>query len=132
MEERNRYLKKFYTINNEQLKNLKSKKFEQIEDFYKTRQSIIDIIDILENKIEDIASSLRFEPSDQIKTSIRYELKKRDEIIRRILEQDLEIISILNEQKIEIVKEITSTAKNRKVFGAYNSEKPNKILDQEF
>ena len=52
MQERNNYLIRFHNLNKEQIVAIKIRNIDGIDAFYEKRQAILDIIDVLDEKIQ--------------------------------------------------------------------------------
>lgn len=124
IQERNSYLRKFYTINKAELFRLSEGDFTRLEFFYKNRENLLDMISHLEGTID---TKLKIIPVGQsisaaTKTAVKEELDFKDQIISEILRQDVEILAIIEKTKNQIIRDLQSVAKTKQAVGSYHSE----------
>jgi hypothetical protein len=123
LKEKNHYLKKFYTLNKAELLRLSDGDFSRLDYFYQSRENILDMISHIEAKME--ADLGKTEPilsvSEQERQKVRNELSFKDDVVGQILDQDLQILSMIEDAKTEIIKELQEVKKNKQVIGAYHS-----------
>lgn len=132
LSERNRYLSQFAAINSVQIQRLKNKNFEQINEFYMTREHILTVV----TKIEAVVNQKLEDPSiiftDSQKAKIQEVLNEKDALIRSILDQDLNILSSIEQEKSSIITELKVLQKSKKTLNAYKSGTPiDKKIDEE-
>ena len=108
LEKKNSYLLEFHKINTEELKRFSEGCFDRLEDFYYSRE-------ILLNAIHKLDDSLSQKPIGQIKEIQKSEKKKLTDILNlkrkmvmSILDQDLKILSLMNQLKENNIKDIAS------------------------
>lgn len=120
LREKNHYLEKFFTVNEHELINFAEGDFENVEAFYQVRDKILDLIKCIDDLLEEENTRTAIEP---IRASDRGEieslLKSKDEWVKLILEQDLEIISYIEKEKSNIIRELSETKQTRRAVGAY-------------
>ncbi len=69
--------------------------------------------------------------SSREKLQIHQALVLKDELVTKILAQDLQILSCIEKAKSDIIRELQSVGKSRKLVNAYrNPVRPNR-LDEE-
>ncbi len=131
--EKNFYLEKFYSLNESQLEFIQAHRFEGLETFYRTRDGILDIIRKIDELVDtsyDIPKSLA--DVDQVmKGQIIECLQIKNNLVAKILEQDLQILSAIESAKSFVIKELAQVRGARKAIGAYKSGPANKRLDEE-
>jgi hypothetical protein len=131
LSERNRYLSQFAVINKVQIGRLKVGNFEQLSEFYMTREHILAVVEkielLLNQKLERSDSDI----SDENKASVEGLLQAKDKIIKEILDQDLEILSTIEKEKINIISELKTLKKGRETISAYKSGIKTSKLDEE-
>jgi len=124
IKERNSYLKKFYTINKAELFRLTEGDFTRLEFFYKNRDNLLDMVSHIETSINgrlrEIPAGTHITP--ELKNDVQMELNLKDEIISEILRQDIEILSIIEQAKNQIIKELQDLSKKKNAVGSYHSE----------
>ena len=108
LHERNKYLEKFHNINEKELVNLEKGQFENLRFFYDNREAIIKVLDKLDGMIgktsHNCMKSIEFEEKDQ--TEVLKAVEYKDELITAILFQDLQVISFVEEAKVEIIRDL--------------------------
>lgn len=127
LKDKNHFLQKFYRINEAELLNFAEGNFDNLENFYKSRDSILDTIhrvDELMGAAEIHMDPTMYIPGDVKKTVVK-ELDFKNEIVNKILAQDLQLISWIEQAKTDIINELSQIRSARKVFKSYSSG-PNK------
>jgi hypothetical protein len=135
LNQKNHYLEKFYSLNEAEILNFSKGVFENLESFYQTREKILEMIKYLDSEL-DLAQRNTDEASAQALTleerrSIKECLAVKDEYVNRILAQDLEILSCIENAKSMIIRELQDVRRSRKVVGSYKSKTFNRRLDEE-
>ena len=102
LKEKNSCLEKFYNLNKKEMMSFIEGNFDNLEDFYNSREGILDMIRRVDEMIE--IASLDFQESAEVSNKevtkeISIALNMRDRMIEQILEQDLEIISTIDDAK---------------------------------
>jgi hypothetical protein len=131
LEERNHYLEKFYTLNENQLVELETANYNNIEAFYQNREGILEVISYIDTEIEKFNSEEPFALSNFEKTQIRENLIIKKEFIKRILDQDFKILAKIENAKNEIIKELSEVKSGRKAISGYKSKTHNYRLNEE-
>ncbi len=136
--QKNHYLEKFYSVNEDELLNFQVGNFDNIEAFYQTRERILETV----RYIDDQIAALQKEMPDlvegetvHVEASVRQEAREhlaiRDEYVNRIVAQDLEILSCIERAKSEIIRELRDIRKNKKAFSGYKSGAQSHRLNEE-
>lgn len=132
LEEKNRFLEKFYRLNEGEMLRFADGDFEKLESFYQERESILELVGALDRKIEE-SNNMPVDPAfvgaiakKQILCCIDY----KNEVVSRILEQDLQILSFIEQAKSNIIKELSQVRATRKAVGSYKSGEVNRHLDE--
>ncbi len=123
LKEKNHCLKKFYTLNKAELLRLSDGDFSRLDYFYQSRENILDLISHIEAKMEERLGVTEPTPgvSEQERQRVRNELSFKDDVVGQILDQDLQILSMIESAKTEIIKELQDVKRNKQVIGAYHS-----------
>lgn len=133
LNEKNHYLEKFYALNEAELLNFSRDNFDNLENFYRTREKILEIVKYLDselNRAEGQTSDLMAAPLDYKRTA-REALAVKDEYVTRIIEQDLEVLSHIEAAKNGIIRELQDLRRGRKAIGGYKSPTFDQQLDEE-
>lgn len=133
LKEKNQHLEKFFELNEQEMLSFNDGNFDNLEVFYQSRETLLEIIHILDGRIEK-SNQVETAPisiSDKQKVEILKALDKKNELVTGILSQDLQILSCIESAKSSIIKELSQTRVTKKAIGSYKSGEPNKRLDEE-
>ena len=122
LREKNSYLERFFTINEHELINLGEGNFENVEAFYQAREKILELIRCIDQMINE--ENERFTVaaiSSFVKSEAADLLKSKDEWVEAILAQDLQVLSYVEREKSNIIRELRTTTQARRAVGAYRS-----------
>lgn len=133
LKDKNTYLERFYEINESELTNFSNRNFDGLESFYQTRDSILELIRDIDDRIdtENRGPHDSQDLSQMNKTEIELLLKEKAQWVKAILAQDLHILSSVEKEKSSIITELRSTQRAKKVVGAYHSGTQQTQLDEE-
>lgn len=135
LNEKNHYLEKFYSLNESELNRFVLGQFETLENFYQSREKMLEIIRYIDSQIEaariDNDSTNNAAMSAEIKKEARECLAIKDQYVNRIIEQDLKVLSCIESAKSEIIRELQDIRKNRKAVSGYKSPSFKQRLDEE-
>ena len=121
LREKNFYLEKFYVLNENEMINFGDGNFESVESFYQARDKILDLIRCIDGLItEENTRPLEGVTNDQ-RTEVEAILQSKDEWVKSILAQDLQILQYIEREKSNIIRELRMTNQSRKAVGAYAS-----------
>ena len=133
LKEKNNHLEKFYRLNESAQMLFEKDNFDDLENFYNSREGILTMILKIDDMIERSNQSIdeSYELSSQGKQEVIDELNYKNELVNRILAQDLQILSIIEQAKSDIIKELSQLRASRKAVGSYKSGSQFKVLDEE-
>lgn len=132
LNEKNHYLEKFYALNEAELLNFSRDSFENLENFYRTREKILEIIKYLDSEMNRAQAAMDSqETGAEYRRTVREALAVKDEYVARIIEQDIEVLSCIEAAKNGIIRELQDLRKGRKAIGGYKSPMFDKQLDEE-
>jgi hypothetical protein len=131
LKEKNHCLEKFFRINEAELENFGAGNFGSLEVFYSSREGLLGIVSKIDEMIERENNAGAETVDAAMKASIQSELKHKNELVNRILEQDLLILSAIEKEKSVIIKELCQVRATRKAVGAYGGETSGGNLDEE-
>ena len=122
LNEKNYFLEKFCQLNEVQFKLIQHGHVDGLDHFYNQRESIISIIKNIDSKINQ---TITMNPTDKLTGPERESVKKamlaKDEYVKLILDQDLEIIACIDQLKAEIFKELKTVSAGKKLVASYKS-----------
>lgn len=141
LQEKNHYLEKFYALNESELVNFSLGNFEGLENFYNTRERILEIVKYIDERLNqtDIASkdlnldglAVPSQGSAQEIHQVKLALRTKDEYVSRIIEQDLDVLACIEAAKSNIIRELQDVRRVRKAVGGYKMPSFIKRLDEE-
>lgn len=124
LNEKNHFLEKFYSLNEKQLVQLSASKFENVEYFYNQREDILKIIKYIDAELarahdDEVAMNLAISGQDQL--AVKECLRIKDIYVNRIVEQDVQIISLIEKLKNNIITELKTVRGARRAMTGYKS-----------
>lgn len=132
MREKNQCLERFYWVNEQELINFGAGNFDTVEAFYQAREKILEIIADIDATIEGHNSSQTSNAvSDTHRSEAHALLASKDELVKAILAQDLQILTYIEKEKSNIIRELKATSRAKRAVGAYANSERLKQLDQE-
>ena len=125
LQDKNFHLEKFYRLNEAEIENIEAGQFDALDTFYNTREGLLDVVKKIDEMIEDdnTTADVQAEINDQIKFQVLQALQYKNELVGRILEQDLRILSAIEHAKTSIIKQLTQVRAARKVIGTHGEMK---------
>jgi hypothetical protein len=132
LRDKNEHLKKFLEINDAELINFMDGNFDNLEVFYQSRETILDLIRCIDGLVTEASDDqVAGQPiPDSIKKAVLETLNEKNDIVTRILEQDLQILAVIEQAKSDIIKELRQVQAAKKVVGSYKSGDNSGKLDE--
>ena len=132
LKEKNEYLEQYYDLNETEIANFSQAKFETLEEFYQSRERVLEKVREIDVKIEVIqAEPTVVEPTHEQRHHVEDLLAIKDDLVKEILTQDLHILSLVEKAKSDLIRELQVVRHNRKAVGAYRSRNVIPLLDEE-
>lgn len=148
LSEKKHFLLEFNKINLQGIAQFKNSNFDNIEFFYNSRESLLEIIKYIDQKIENLSDSIKnlqsknqeigassLNPTKVLNQNdpkliafIKLEIKA---LTQEILNQDMQILALMDHEKSSIIKELQSINKNKKNFGSYKTKINHYQVDEE-
>lgn len=132
LDEKNQYLERFFELNESELLNFADGYFDNVESFYQAREKILDIVRCIDALVDDEVALIS---DDGVSQAMRIEMKdlmaQKDKLAKQILAQDLQVLSAIENEKSNIIRELKSTGQNRKAVAAYRSGPAGRQVDEE-
>lgn len=124
LNEKNHFLEKFYTLNEKQLVLLSASQFDSIEHFYNQREDILNIIKYIDAELvrahnDETAMNMTVVQQDQ--AAVKECLRIKDIFVSRIVEQDIQILSLIERLKSNIIKELKTVRSAKRAMAGYKS-----------
>lgn len=132
LNQKNHYLEKFYSLTEVEIENFSMGNFDNLENFYHTREKILDIIKYIDGQIFNANAETEAFLNSTIDRKIMQEaIAIKEEYVSRIIEQDLQILSCIENTKSNIIKELQNLKKSKKAIGGYKSKQFENQIDEE-
>ncbi|MEC9281915.1 MAG: hypothetical protein VX642_04335 [Bdellovibrionota bacterium] len=131
MNERNKYLVKYYNLNEREMVLFAQNNYESLDAFYETRQAILEVVAELDKKIDESLMTLTVKEVEAQEDDIAELLSSKDSIIEKILDQDLQLLSLIEKEKNRVMKEYMDTSLSKKAVGKYHSGAVKRTFEQE-
>lgn len=124
---------KFFDTNEEEITKFTCRNFDGLEAFYETREQILAIIHEIDDLIEQENKNLAPEKtiSETERLSVQQLMQEKEELVKAILGQDLNILSCVEKEKSQIIVDLQKTKHAHKAVGAYHSGSKKNQLDEE-
>lgn len=104
---------------------------DEIELFYGNRESLLKILESLDEKIQSNIKTENRDSSADERTKIQYYIREKDSIIERIIDLDKKIIQEMELIKNQGEEKIKSLVKGKKALSKYKSSpRANERLDK--
>lgn len=152
--EKKHFLNEFNKINLQGLSQFQNNNFDNIEVFYNSREKLLEIIQYIDQKIDKLPSDKLNGPSNASRKEtsfssaapavntttansddskmiafIQLEIKA---LAQEILKQDMQILSLMDQEKSSIIKDLQNIGKNKKHFSSYKTKiNPKMAVDEE-
>lgn len=97
---------------------------DELELFYGNRESLLKILDSLDEKIQQEANQVERNTvalNAEQQTKVQYYLREKDSIVTRIVELDKELMAELEELKAKGEAKLKLLAKGKKALAKYKS-----------
>lgn len=123
LKDKNYHLEKFHELNATELLNFAEGNFDNLEVFYQSRETILDLVRCIDRLIDAATNAQegQIEASDSEKRDITGCMNLKNELVTRILGQDLQILSMIEQAKSNIIKELRQVQSAKKAVGAYKT-----------
>lgn len=130
MEQKNHYLEKFYSINEESIELFLRDNFETITDFYNQRENILEILKYIDEELNKFSATSDNGSIYEVE-KLKETLAIKDIYVQKIIDQDLTILSCIEAAKNSIIKELKDVKKGQKVVSAYKVPQFQNKLEEE-
>jgi hypothetical protein len=131
LNEKNICLKRFLELNENEMDLFAAGNFDNLDRFYSAREGILEMIKRVDEMIEVACLNFTESDADAVRDQVKKCMEKKDQIVKRILAQDLEILSFIDSAKSEVIKELAEVRTVRKAFSSYKSGIGSGNVDEE-
>ena len=125
LNEKNHFLEKFYSLNENQIARLDQGQFDDIERFYNQREDLLKILKYVDAEISKSHSLYKdmtgpFDPGQKLQ--IKDCLQIKETYVKKILEQDLIVLGLIDDAKSQIIRELQDIKKASRAMTGYKSK----------
>ena len=124
LNEKNHFLEKFYSLNENQITKLQQGMFDDIERFYNQREDILKILKYIDSEINKSYMTYK-DASGAFDVGQKKEIKEclhiKEMYVKKILDQDLEVLGLIDEAKSQIIRELQDIKKASRALSGYKS-----------
>jgi hypothetical protein len=134
LKDKNYHLGKFLELNESELLNFTEGNFDNLEVFYQSRETILDLVRCIDRLIEAAANTegvIESKVSDQNKKDMVMAMNSKNDLVQRILAQDLQILSVIEQAKSQIIRELRTVQAGKKAISHYKHGEPPTKFDEE-
>lgn len=120
LEQKNDLLRIFLELSECERKSFKARNFDNLEDLYDSREELLASIQSVDRRLDlhsgeqDLAAVTTGD-----KSQIKKLLDQKQLLVNEILQQDLIILSCVENEKSSLIKKITSVRSGRRLVKAY-------------
>jgi hypothetical protein len=130
LKEKNLFLEKFYLINENELICFAAGDFENVDSFYQARDKILELIRAIDAMIAEETQRSAPAATKGERHEVTALLDGKDEMVRSILAQDLQLLEYIEKEKTNIIRELKSTGQARRAVGAYANADRLKLVNE--
>ena len=129
-EEKRHFLKKFNQINSQEILRFSQGDFDGLDYFYDSREKILHILQSLDQKILHESERTRSLTAEQ-KSALETSLNEIRYLTQSIVQQDMDILTLIEATKTTIIQELRSIQKNKKSVSSYKTKVDHRQIDEE-
>jgi hypothetical protein len=120
LEEKNHHLQMFLEVSINERKSFKARNFENLEELYTMRESLLEGIRSLDRRIHQHSADIEAQAlSEEMKMKIKTLMSAKQNLVNQILSQDLVMLSCVENEKSNMIKKMTSVRDGRRLLKAY-------------
>ncbi len=120
LEEKNHHLQMFLEVSVNERKSFKARNFENLEDLYSMRESLLEGIRSLDKRIHQYSADIQTETlSDEHKTTIKNLMERKQALVNSIMTQDLVMLGCVENEKSNMIRKLTTVRDGRRLLKAY-------------
>lgn len=126
---KNHFLEKFLTLNEREKINFSLGNFDSLDFFYQQRESILEILTGIDTELIELSEDLM--PSEEGSREASRLMAVKNEYVKQIVSQDLEIMGFIENEKTQIIRELQKIKVSKKAVRQYKSPSFRNIVDEE-
>lgn len=131
LKEKNHCLEKFYWVNEQELINFGDGNFDAVEAFYEARERLLDAIGAIDRGLEEECERAAVQITNIQREDAATLLRSKDELVKSILAQDMQILTYVEKEKSNIIRELRANKHARRAVGAYANAERLRPLDSD-
>jgi hypothetical protein len=125
LELKNQFYEKFHSITEKLLHRANANQWDEIAFFVDNRERVLNIIRSFDAKIAQLSQKMGdFTDIEMYRTKVQHILLKRESLGAKIIAQDLELISKLEEARMETIQELKTTLEVGQKLQSFSSAQP--------
>ena len=106
LKDKNYHLQKFFQMNETEMVKFDDDNFDNLEVFYQSRETILDLIRCIDDLISEAAHADDGAVATDLQRAEMVRLMaQKKEIVHKILNQDLQILSVIGQAKSDVIRE---------------------------
>jgi hypothetical protein len=129
--EKKHFLMEFSNISTKALTEFASGNFEGIEMFYNKRETILEILRFIDEKISLVAQSAQQTPKPMETQRLEIAILEIKKLTQSIVSKDMDVLAIIEATKSAIIRELQSLKKNKKSVASYKTKVDNHQIDEQ-
>jgi hypothetical protein len=120
LEEKNNHLEMFLNVSEKERKSFKARNFDNLELLYQIREDILENIRCIDERVDGYSHTMDNSLLGEAeKSRIVNCLRKKETLTHMILEQDLVILSCVENEKSAIIRKMSTMRDGRRLMKAY-------------
>lgn len=120
IEEKNHHLQMFLEVSINERKSFKARNFENLEELYLMRETLLEGIRSLDRRIHQYSTDIEAaQISEESKLKLKTLMATKQNLVNEILSQDLVMLSCVENEKSSMIKKMTSVRDGRRLLKAY-------------
>jgi hypothetical protein len=120
LEEKNNHLEMFLSVSEKERRSFKARNFDNIELLYQIREDILENIRCIDERVDGYSQAMdKAALGDAEKSRIMECLRKKETLTHMILEQDLVMLSCVENEKSSMIRKLSSMRDGRRLMKAY-------------
>lgn len=131
LDQKNHYLEKFYALGEGVLNELSKGQFEDVEGFYQNREKILEMIRYIDFEVNEAQNAMTETVDAETRQEVKERLKVKEVYVSQILDQDLSIMSFIEQVKSDIIRELQQVKQAKKAVGGYKTRSYSHRLNEE-
>lgn len=121
IKEKNQLLKHFLKMTTEECQRINAGDFSKLQVFYETREGFLKLIMLLDSKVKSANFDSNATNEKLARAAMNDLFKEKEVLIATILDKDLEMLSMVEKEKSEVIRDLQDVSRGRRVMSAYRN-----------